>query len=317
MHILVFGAGAVGGYFGGRLAQAGRNVTFIARGQHLRAMQRDGLSVRSIEGDFTIHPIRATADPSAVEQADAVLVTVKAWQVPDAAAALRPLMGPGTFVVPLENGVEAPAQLAEILGTERVLGGMCKIISTVAEPGHIHHRGISPLIAFGELNGRRSQRAERLLEAFAGTQGIKAMIPPDIQAAMWEKFLFIAPFSGLGALTRAPIGVLRSLPETRGLLEKAMREIVVLAQSRGVHLGEEAVDEAMAFVDSLPAQGTASMQRDVMTGRPSELEAQNGAVVRLAREEAMDAPTHRFIYAALLPQELASRQRSRPDKSSP
>jgi len=316
MHIAVFGAGAVGGYFGGRLAQAGQHVTFIARGEHLRAVQRDGLHLRSVEGDVHIDPVRATDDPSAVDPTDVILVAVKAWQVPDAARAMRPMMGSKTFVVPLENGVEAPSQLAEMLGEERVIGGMCKIISAVAEPGHIHHRGISPIIAFGELDGRRSERAERLLEAFADTEGVTAAIPPDIRTAMWEKFLFIAPFSGLGAVTRSPIGNLRSLPETRTMLEEAMREIIILARSQGIHLEDDAVDNAMAFVDSLPAQGTASMQRDVVAGRPSELEAQNGAVVRLAREAGLAAPTHRFIYTALLPQELAARQKAQMTASS-
>ncbi len=307
MRIAIFGAGAVGGYFGGRLAQAGEDVVLIARGEHLRALKSKGLYLESIAGDATIDPVQATDDPTTIGLVDAVLVSVKAWQVPAAAAAMGPIVGPETFVVPLENGVEAPTQLADVLGPERVLGGLCKIIAKLSEPGVIDHTGISPIVAFGELDGRCSERAERLRAAFEGAPGVTVRIPPDIRVAMWEKFLFIASFSGLGAITRAPIGVLRSRPETRCMLEQALEEILAVAQARGVALPEESVAETMAFIDKLPPEATASMQRDVMAGRPSELESQNGAVVRLSREASVDIPLHAFIYHSLLPQELRAR----------
>jgi 2-dehydropantoate 2-reductase len=307
MRIAVFGAGAVGGYFGGRLAQAGENVTLIARGAHLKAMQAQGLRVESIEGDFTIDPVHATDDPAAVGVVDAILVAVKAWQVPQAAREMLPLVGAETVVVPLENGVEAPSQLAAVLGEEHVIGGLCRIISALVEPGHIRHAGISPTITFGELDGRRSERTERLYAAFQKAQGVTPKIPPDIHVAMWEKFLFIAALSGVGAVTRAPVGVLRSLPETRAMLVETMDEILVVAQARDIALSWQTVTETMAFIDGLPAEGTASMQRDVMAGRPSELESQNGAVVRLGREVGVEAPLHDFIYRSLLPQEQQAR----------
>lgn len=307
MRIAVFGAGAVGGYFGGRLAQADEDVALIARGDHLRALQRHGLRVESIAGDFSVDPVEATDDPEAVGVVDVALVAVKAWQVPEVARAMRPLVGPDTFVVPLENGVEAPFQLAEVLGKQHVVGGLCRIISSLVGPGHIRHAGISPTIAFGELDGGRSERVARLWEAFETAQGVTPTIPPDIHVAMWEKFLFIAALSGVGAVTRAPVGVLRTLPETRGMLEEAMAEILVVARARGVALTQETVPKTMAFIDGLPAQGTASMQRDVMAGRPSELESQNGAVVRLGGEVGAETPVHRFIYGSLLPQEMEAR----------
>ena len=266
------------------------------------------LRVESIDGDFTIDPIQATADPAAGGMVDAVLVAVKAWQVPRAAREMRPLVGAETFVVPLENGVEAPSHLASVLGEEHVLGGLCRIISALVEPGHIRHAGIHPTITFGELDGRRSERADGLYEAFQRAQGVTPTIAADIHAAMWEKFLFIAALSGVGAVTRAPIGVLRSLPETRAMLETAMDEILAVAQARGVALPRETVAETMAFIDALPPEGTASMQRDVMAGRPSELESQNGAVVRLGREVGIEAPLHDFIYRSLLPQEHQARR---------
>lgn len=309
MRIAVFGAGAVGGYFGGRLAQAGEDVILIARGEHLQAMKSHGLRVDSIEGDFIIQPVEATDDPARVGVVDVILVAVKAWQVPEAASAMRPRVGEDTFVVPLENGVEAPSQLAQVLGERHVLGGLCRVISSLVEPGHVRHAGISPTVTFGELDGQRSERAESLLRAFQRADGVTARIASDIQVAMWEKFLFIAAFSGVGAVTRAPAGVMRSLSGTRRMLQEAMQEILAVAQARDIAIPEETVADTLAFVDDLPAEGTASMQRDVMAGRPSELEAQNGAVVRLGQEAGVDTPVHKFIYHTLLPQEMRARGR--------
>jgi 2-dehydropantoate 2-reductase len=308
MRIAVIGVGAVGGYFGGRLAQAGEEVALIARGEHLQALRQHGLKVDSIKGDFIVQPSLATDDPRQVGIVDVVLVGVKAWQVPEAAQAIQPMIGPETFVVPLQNGVEAPDQLAATLGTEHVLGGLCKIISSLVEPGHVRHAGIEPYVAFGELDNHSSERAERLQRAFEHA-GVVADIPADIQVAMWEKFLFIASFSGIGAVTRAPAGVLRSLPETRQMLEQAMGEVLNVARGRGIALPEETVAGALALVDSMPPGGTASMQRDIIAGRPSELEAQNGAVVRLGQESGVATPLHAFIYHNLLPLEQRARGR--------
>jgi 2-dehydropantoate 2-reductase len=307
MRIAVFGAGGVGGYFGGRLAQAGEAVTFIARGEHLRAIRERGLRVDSLLGDFVVQPAHATDNPAEVGPVEAVLVGVKAWQVREAAEAMRPLVGPETFVVPLQNGVEAPDELAAVLGREHVLGGFCRIIALIAGPGHIRHAGGQPYIAFGELDNRRSERVERLRAAFSRALGLTVDVPADIRAAMWEKFLTIASFSGVGAVTRAPIGIIRSLPETREMMVGVMREIIAVANARGIPLGEDAVQRALAFRDGLPPESTASMQRDIMEGRPSELEWQNGAVVRLGREVGVETPLNAFIYHSLLPQELRAR----------
>jgi 2-dehydropantoate 2-reductase len=306
MRIAVFGAGSVGGYFGGCLARAGHDVVFVARGEHLRAIQTGGLSIESPKGNFLISPARATDDPSSAGPVDVVIVGVKAWQVPDAALAVRPMMGPHTFAVPLQNGVEAPAQLAAALGAERVVGGLCRIISMIAAPGRIRHGGLEPTVIIGELDRRPSERAARLREAFEAG-GVTAQVAPDIHVALWEKLIFLAPLSGLGAITRAPIGILRSVSETRRLLEDAMQEIAVVARARGVVLPNDAVERAMKIVDITPAEGTASMQRDIIAGRPSELESQNGAVVRLGREAGIETPVHAFIYHALLPLEQRAR----------
>jgi 2-dehydropantoate 2-reductase len=307
MRISIFGTGAVGAYFGGRLAEAGEDVSFLARGETLRIIRERGLRVKSPEGDFAIHPARASDNPADLGPADVILLGVKTWQVPDAARAMGPLLGPDTFVVPLQNGVEAPAQLAAVLGPERVLGGLCRIIAWVAAPGEIRHEGAEPYIGFGELAGGLSPRAERLQAAFGRARGVTAETLADVRAELWRKFLFIASVSGLGAVTRAPIGVLRGRPETRELLERAMREVLAVARAHGVALPEEAVSETLAFTDALPAEGTTSMQRDIVAGRPSELEAQSGAVVRLGQEKGVATPVHEFLYRSLVPLELQAR----------
>lgn len=306
MRVAVFGSGGVGGYFGGRLAQAGEEVIFIARGSHLEAIREKGLRVDSLNGDFRIQPAQANDDPKRVGEVDAVLVGVKAWQVPEVALAMQPMIGKDTFVVPLENGVDAPTQIAAVLGSEHVLGGMCQISAFIEAPGYIRHVGLDPYIAFGELDRRRSERAEKLRQAFERAQ-VNAEVPEDINISMWEKFLFIAPISGVGAVTRAPVGISRSVPETRQLLEQAMQEVVVVARARKVMLSDDAVARKMAFVDSLSPTVTASMQRDIMDGRKSELGSQNGAVVRMGLEAGVPTPVNTYLYYSLLPQELRAR----------
>lgn len=307
MRIAIFGAGGVGGYFGGRLAQAGEDVLFIARGDHLSAMQRNGLQVESIQGDAWVEQVQVTDEPAKVGSVDAVILCVKAWQVARAAQVIRPILGPATFVVPLQNGIEAPAQLAAELGRERVLGGLCSVIAYRAGPGHIRHVGVDPFISFGELDNGPSERVERLRRAFEHAQGVTVTVPPYIKAAMWKKFLFITAFSGLGAVTRAPIGMVRSQPGTRHLLEHAMAEIYTLARAYQVALPSDIVTATMETIDGLPADATASMQRDVMDGRPSELEAQNGAVVRLGGQAGIATPVNGFIYHSLLAMERQAR----------
>lgn len=303
----VFGTGAVGAYFGGRLAEAGEDVGFVARGRHLAAIREHGLHVESVEGDFHLHPVRATDDPAAIGPVDVVLVGVKAWQVPEAAEALRPLVGERTCVLPLQNGVEAPVQLADLLGADRVLGGLCHILAFIEGPGHIRHMGGTPYVAFGELDGSGSARVEALRQAFSRARGVTVEVPPDINVALWSKFLFIAALSGVGAMTREPIGVVRTRPEWRELLRRAMEEIRAVAAAGRIALPSDIVEKTLAYIDGLPPDGTASMQRDIMQGRPSELEAQAGAVVRLGDRLGVAVPVHRMIYEELLPLERKAR----------
>ncbi len=258
--------------------------------------------VKSIKGDFSIQPVTATDDPTQVRGIGAVLTCVKMWQLPGAAKAIAPMLDKDTLVIPLENGVEAPAQLAEILGREHVLAGLCQIASRIASPGVIEHSGIEPYIALGELDNHPSERANTFLGVLQHA-GINAEIPADITAALWKKFLFISAVSGIGAVTRVPFGVFRSTEGTRQLLIQALNECYAVAIAQGVRLPPEAVNNTLAFIDSLPQGTMASMQRDILSGRPSELEAQNGAIVRMGQKLNVPTPVHTYLYLSLLPQE--------------
>ncbi|MEA2341968.1 MAG: 2-dehydropantoate 2-reductase [Thermoanaerobaculia bacterium] len=307
MKIAVIGAGGVGGYFGGKLADGGADVTFIVRGATLDAMRTNGLRVDSIKGDFVIENPNATDDPSSVGHVDAIFVAVKAWQLGDVAAQIKPMLGDDTMVIPLENGIDAPEQLAAIVGSQHVLGGLCGIVSFIAAPGHIRHIGAEPFIMFGELDNRRTPRVEALRDECLRA-GVQADIPSDIYHALWSKFVFIAPMSGIGAATRVAIGIWRAMPEPRELAIKAIREIVDVARARGVDLGDAAIERTLARFDGLPPESTSSLQRDIIDGKPSELDAQLGAVVRLGLQTNIPTPVCETLLGLLLPQERNARK---------
>ena len=307
MRIAIFGSGGVGGYFGGRLAQSGKDVTFIARGAHLEAMLKTGLQVDSIAGDFTLPKLNATDNPKQVGKVDYVICSVKSWQVPAAAKAMRPMIGPQTLVIPLQNGVEAPGQLIDVLGEDAVIGGLCGLIAFRVGPGHIKHNGANPLIRFGRLDGQADPRINELSEVFNGCHGVKSSIPDDVNVAMWQKFMLVSPWSGVGAVTRAPIGILLQQAETRQMLLDAMQEIYNLALARDIKIPADSIQKTMDLLDSFPANSTTSMQRDLTDGRPSELDVQNGAVVRLAEDVGVETPVNRFILGSLRSLELRAR----------
>lgn len=303
MRFAVFGTGGVGGYFGGRLAEAGFDVAFLARGDHLRAIQSKGLRVDSILGDFLIEPAQASDDPSDIGEVDVVILGVKAWQVKEAAKAIRPLIGPGTCVLPLQNGVEAPGHLTDELGPKHVLGGLCGVIAFISGPGHISHVAESePFVTFGELDHQRSARTSALLEAFQKA-GVKTQIAPNIQAALWQKLILVVSLSSIGAITRAPVGVWRTVPETRAMYNDVAREVYSVARAKGIAVPEEHLEIVINYPDRLEATATTSLQRDINEGRPSELEEQIGVVVRVGREVGVEPITNSFIYNSLLPSE--------------
>ncbi len=306
MRIAIFGAGGVGGYFGACLARAGEDVGFVARGEHLRAMVATGLQIRSPGGDFTMDTVRATDDASQLAPVDLVILAIKAWQLPQATPDLAALLGPETFVLPLLNGIETANRLEAALGPDRVLKAMTRIVSRISAPGVITHVGVEPTIVFKEPDNSISTRVRRLRDLLENA-GIRAVIPDDMDRALWEKFIFVVAVGGVGAVSRATVGVMREVPETRGLLTEVMEEICKLARARGVNLKEDTVSLAMKFLDAMPVDATSSLQRDVTAGRPSELEAWTGAVVRLGRESSLPTPRNDFIYGSLLPLERRAR----------
>jgi 2-dehydropantoate 2-reductase len=306
LKIAIYGAGGLGGYYGTRLACAGNDVAFIARGAHLQAIRERGLQVYSPLGDMHLPAPPATDDPADIGPVDLVVVAVKTWQIPEVAAAMGPLLGPDTVVLPFLNGVEASDELAAVIGSERVLGGLSKVFSKVESPGVIHHFTQNVFVAFGELDGSDSERTRTLAEVFSAA-GIDAAGSPEIRVELWKKLLLVSSWAGLGALARSPMGVMREEPGVRTLIARSMDEGLAVAQATGHEIDRAYKDEMWAFYGAMPAGATASMQRDIMDGRPSELDAWNGAVCRFGARAGVETPVHSFTYHTLLPMERRAR----------
>ena len=304
MKICVVGAGGVGGYFGGRMAEAGHDVTFVARGKHLEAIKAEGLKVNSIDGDFLIIPAKAEENPKAIF--DLVIVTIKVWQISALGNLLKDIVGDNTVVLPLENGIESVELLQQFVKPNQILGGLCRIFSWIESPGIITHGSYKPSITFGELDNSVSDRVKAIAALFDSCK-FDYVIAEDIEKEVWIKFLFIASSSVVGALTRAPYGIYRTIPETRKLLLDILDEMVEVGIAKGVNVSKKMVQQTMDFIDKMPADATTSMQRDIMEGKPSELDAQLGAVLRLADVLMLRIDKCKTAYAALLPQEKLAR----------
>ena len=309
MKITIIGTGGVGGYFGGRLAKAGNDVTFIARGEHLKAIQRNGLLVKSTSGNFTIHPAKATMSYEAVPDSDLILVCTKAWQVKEIAQQIAPLLGKEAIVLPLQNGVLAADELAEFIPIKNIMGGLCRIFSKIESPGIINHLGIDPTIVFGELNNEPSERTTRLKISF-NEAGITNICSDDIQAELWKKLLMIGS-GALLAVMHTNYGELRSLPETKTLLQELSSEIYRVAIATGIRLPDSLVEKTMKAVEGFPAESTCSLTRDIWEGKPSEIEYQNGTIVRLGEKYGVPTPVNRFVYYSILPMERKARSFSK------
>ena len=298
MKFAIMGSGGVGGYFGGRLAAAGFDVAFIARGAHLEAIRRAGLRIESPLGDALIHPARATDAPGDVGPVDYLLFATKLWDTEAAAEACRPLVGSGTTVFSLQNGVDAADRLGTILGQEHVMGCVSQIAAVIKAPGVISHNSGFAKLIFGELDGRDTPRAEGLLAALTDA-GIDAELSGDVVAAIWLKFVFLVGLSALTSLTRQPIGAVREDPETRALLADVMAEAAEAARAGDVGLPDDIVAERLAFIDGLPAAMTSSMAGDLERGNRLELDWLSGAVVRIGRALGVETPANAFITTAL------------------
>jgi len=300
MRIAVIGAGGVGGVFGAALAKAGANVIFVARGAHLAAMRERGLRIEGGRGELVLQPAQATDDPASIGPVDLVLICVKLWDVESAGAAVRPLIGPETGVIPLQNGIDASERLSPILGERAVMGGVAQVSATIAEPGVIRQTGALQRLVFGELDGRRSERAERFL-ALCQKAGFDATLTGNIERALWEKFVLLVAMSSITAVTRLPVGKLRDDPDLWELYRTVMNEVVAVGRARGVDIAPDLAEKLLAPVKSFPATGMASMAVDLLRGNRIELPWLAGKAVSLGREHGVPMPATATLYAALKP----------------
>jgi 2-dehydropantoate 2-reductase len=299
MRVLVVGAGGVGGYFGAHLVRAGTAVTFLARGAHLEAVRRDGLRIRSaVDGEWTVKA-DAVSDVAGQPAADIVLFCVKSLDTETAAAAIRPVIGSDTAVVSLQNGVDNEETLDRVLGPGHAVGGVAYVFATIESPGVIAHR-LGGRVVFGELDGRPSPRLQRLRAAFAAA-GVPADVVPDIRRALWEKYLMISAQAGMTGLTRAPIGVIRSVPETWRMYRLIVEELAAIARAGGVHLGDDVVESVVKAAEALAPEALSSLHHDLVQGRRLELEALHGHAARLGQRLGVPTPMVLAVYAALKP----------------
>lgn len=300
MKFAIMGAGGIGAYFGARLQADRHKVAFIARGPHLEAMRRDGLKVRSPLGDLDLARVAASEDPSAFGTVDVVLFCVKLWDVEAAAEAVRPILGPETAVVALQNGVSVGDTLERILGPQAVMGGVAKISAVIEQPGVIKHNGQFARMIFGERDGRRSDRAEAFLSAALGAD-IEARVSEDIEVEIWKKFVFLAPLAGLQCFYRLPIGAVMEDPQKRARLAAMMAETAAVGRAKGIALPEDEAERVLAATAALPAHTKPSMLVDLERGRRLELPWLNGEVVRLGKELGVETPENAAVTEALMP----------------
>jgi 2-dehydropantoate 2-reductase len=301
MRIAIVGSGGVGGYFGGRLAATGIDVTFLARGAHLNALRTRGLQIRSPKGDVHLPHVRATDEASSIGPVDVVFFTVKLYDTADALAALPPLIGPDTVVLPFQNGVESVGRLIDAVGAPHAGGGVSYVSAVIDEPGVIRHTAMDQLI-FGEVDGSRSPRLERLLEA-CQPAGFRATLSDQIVVDIWSKFVRLTVFSGMTAVTRSPIGVIVNDPDLLAMLKAALEEALAVARAKGVPVATDIVEGVARAYQALPPQMKASMLEDLERGRRLELPWLSGAITRLGQEVGVDTPIHRFIATVLKPHE--------------
>lgn len=300
MKIAIFGTGGVGGYFGGRLAQAGADVHLVARGDHLGALQREGLRVESVRGDFHVD-VPATDDPAEIGPCEYVLFTVKSFDTEAAARDLGPLLDDDTAVISLQNGLDNEEKLADEVGQEHVVGGVAYIFSTIAEPGVIEHTGGPTSFTIGELDGARSDRAERLLEWCDRAEGMDADLSEAIQTDLWKKAAFICAHAGMTATVRLPVGEIRSQQASWEMYRRIIDEVCRVGRATGIELPDGTVSQWMEFADDLDADSYSSLHYDMTHGKPMELEALHGTIVRRARENGVDVPMNDAVYAILRP----------------
>ncbi|MBD3677002.1 MAG: 2-dehydropantoate 2-reductase [Rhodobacteraceae bacterium] len=300
MRFAVMGAGALGAYFGGRLAAAGYDVTLIARGAHLEALRRDGLRIESPRGDLHLPNIAATDDPNSVGEVDSILFFVKNYDVRTAAEALRPMLGGDTFVATFQNGVTAPGEVAEVIGKERVIGGVARIPAEVSAPGMIKHTDPADTLLIGEMEGPVTDRARALHEALVKA-GTRPEISEDIEAALWQKFVLLSATSAITCLTRLNFGQIAAHPGTADLMRQAMEETAAVARALRPDLPADMAEVQYQAYRSMDGGVRSSMYTDLAAGKRLELDWISGEVVRRGEALGVETPLHRIVLAALSP----------------
>ncbi len=306
MKITIIGAGGVGGYFGAKLAKAGFDVSLFVRDKHLAAIIRNGLSIKSIQGDFQIDKIHATNKIKEIGQSDLIILALKAWQFQKIAKDLKSIMHNNTIVLPLQNGISIVDEIKEHINAANVLGGLCRIISKVESPGVINHFGLTPTIVFGEIDKSKSARTQIIKDIFEKS-GISTQISFDIYSDLWKKFIEIC-VGGLLAITKTTYGELREIKETRQMMIELLNEVYLLSQKAGIDIEQDFIERTLSFIDSFPYNSTFSLTRDVWKGKPTEIEYLNGTVVKLGKQYGVDTPVNRFVYNCIVPMEIKARK---------
>ncbi|MEQ1879753.1 MAG: 2-dehydropantoate 2-reductase [Burkholderiales bacterium] len=298
MKIVVIGSGGVGGYFGGRLAASGEDVTFVARGAHLDALNNNGLKILSALGELHLPKVKTATDTRSVGPADVVMIAVKLWSTEDAAHAAKALIGPNTVVVSFQNGVAAVDTLLQALGREHVMGGVANIAALIESPGVIRHNGNMATLFFGELDGKPSARSTAFHEACLRAK-FKAELVGDIQKAIWEKYVRLVTLSAMTSLMRMPVGPIRSDPDTRALLQAVMEEVIAIGRAKSIQFAPDIVSDQLKVIDAYPPAMVASMCGDLRRGNRLEVPWLSGMVGKFGRELGIPTPANQFVYAAL------------------
>ncbi len=298
MRVAIYGSGGVGAYLGGRLQAGGHDVVFIARGRNLAALRSQGLSIKSAQGDLVLPVVAATDDPASVAPVDVVVLGVKLHALEPAAIALQPLLGPGTMVVPVQNGVDAAERLVAVLGAGAVVMGAAYVVSELTGPGQVEHRSPFCRLVFAELDGQPSQRTTGFAAALNAC-GIEGSVSTNMQAELWRKFMILAPFAAVACLSRASLGQILAHPLSYALLSDAVSEVAAVARARGIVLPDDSVATTMQALGAFPPAARPSMQGDLDAGRPLELESLSGAVVRYGKAAGVPTPVHDVAYRVL------------------
>src|SRR4051812_617326 len=301
MRIVMMGSGGVGGFFGARLARAGEDVAFVARGAHLEAIRESGILIENeAQGNLRVDKVRASADPAELGPADVVILSVKLWDTEEAARAIQPIVGPETAVLSLQNGVIKDDILRGVFPERSIMGGVAYVASHIARPGVIHQTGTMQRIVVGEYQGGISQRARSLHEALLRS-GVAAELSADVRRSIWEKYVFLVGLSATTASTRRPLGAVLANPRSKAFLLEIMREVVRVGRAKGVALPEDYAEQRLAFAGTLPYDMTSSMAIDLERGNRLEVEWLSGGVVKLGMEAGVDTPANAAVWAMLAP----------------